>query len=357
METTVKVHRLCILFFAFALFGCAKEKKVEVATDGKVEGTLTINGKNYPLNYVYTGREKPKYDWDKGRIELLITNEPVSYELLSKIFLELSVNSLLAKENEVLKGTSINAFYLRASQGILESTWLEGDGAAYEGYLLTPDAAFNLSMNSEDDVFDEVSLKDGMLKAKDKNAWEQTEFGSNLQDIKIQTSYSFSVEASIRDETLLDRSFSSENKAWQAAQARLPEEGSASGTVTLSRGPIEVKHSYAMRQDLPEMGKVIIVILTDKPIPKERLMFSFERTVPNDFCGLYLHIAESGKLRESIVKWSNGYSLEQAGRFAEADIRDFRVERGKISGAIENVEQDDENPVRYNVTFTASVRD
>lgn len=354
----MNLYRICIVLCALALFGCAAEKQVEVPADGKVEGTLTINGKNYPLKYIYSGRQKPEsdYSWDKGEIELLITNEPVSYQLLSKISLELSVDSLFAEENEVLKGTSINAFYLTFSPGSLENTTLKGDGAPYEGYLLTPDAAFKLSMNSEENAFDEITLKDGTLKAKDKNTWEQSELGANLQDVKIKASYSFSIEANIKDETLLTRSFSSENKEWQAAMGRLPEEGSAKGTVTLSYDPpIEVKHAYAMREKLPEFGKVITVILTDQSIPKERILFSFERTVPQDSCGLYLHIDDSGKLRESVVKWSSGMSVAITGRFAETDISDFRIENGRIIGRVENVE--DQGRARYAVSFNAPVRE
>jgi hypothetical protein len=122
-------HRICILLCALVLFGCAREKQVEVEapTDGKVEGTLTVNGKNYPLKYIYSGRQKPKYERDTGEIELLITNEPVSYQLLTKILLEFSVNSVLAKERELLKGTSINAFYLRFSALYLGGRLAEGD--------------------------------------------------------------------------------------------------------------------------------------------------------------------------------------------------------------------------------------
>lgn len=354
-------HRIGILLCALALFGCAGEKQVEVEvpTDGKVEGTLTINGKDYPLKYIYTGRHKPdhpEYSWDKGEIELLITNEPVSYQFLSKIFLEFSVDGLFAEESEALRGTSINAFYLTFSPGVLETTTLQGDGAPYEGYLLTPDAAFKLSMSSAEDAFDEITHTDGTLKAKDKNTWEQSELGANLQEVKITASYSFSIDANIKGETLLTRSFSSENKAWQSAQARLPEEGSAKGTVTLSDDPpIEVTHAYAMREKLPELGKVITVILTDKAIPKERLLFSFERSVPKDSCGLYLHIDDSGKLRESVVKWSSGMSVAITGRFAETDIKDFRVENGRVIGGVENVE--DRGTARYAVSFDAPVRE
>ena len=67
-------------------------------TDGKIEGTLTINGQRHSLKYVYAGRNR-----EEEEVEVLLTDEPVSHETFSEILLTMGST----KKSEALKGSRL----------------------------------------------------------------------------------------------------------------------------------------------------------------------------------------------------------------------------------------------------------
>jgi hypothetical protein len=218
-----------IVASALALAGCATSKKAEAVmpSDGKVEGTLTMNGKTFPLKYVYAGLET---EGTGRRLDVLVTNEPLSYEALSRIFLELEVNFLRQKNARVLAGTSLKALYFAVDPYELEqagrpSNTGEPSKVTFSGMLMTSDTFSEYSQYSPNNQFDEFKYKEGTIAARAKHEWEQTETGEDFKEIKIDAGFSVSFEAKVSDQSLLSRSLSSENKSWQESLSRLPDEG------------------------------------------------------------------------------------------------------------------------------------
>ena len=103
-----QVHFIALhLIFAGCNTGAVHPASVasQVVSDGQVSGSLIANGESYPLKHIYTGR------WNR-QFQLLITNEPVSYETLSTIFLELNVSGTNRSESKTLKGSALKALLL-----------------------------------------------------------------------------------------------------------------------------------------------------------------------------------------------------------------------------------------------------
>jgi hypothetical protein len=352
-----------IVVSALALAGCATGKKAEatVPPDGRVEGALTINGKTFPLKYVYAGRYKPAETRGPGGIEVVVTNEPLSHETLSRIFLELEVDLFRRKESQVLKGTSIKALYFDINAYRLEMA-SERSECVFDGMLMTADAFFNYSpLEEARDRFDQFSFKDRTITAKASNKWKQTEIAEGLQDdIEIAAEYTISFEANVSDQSLLSRSLSTENKSWQESLSKIPEEGKADGTLMVSKRTVKLSHAYVVKQKLPgqagETIEVITLLLSDRPIRKEFLLLSFERGLVGDGYVLLLGIDESGAVIASSITYPNG----QNGMFDPTSAKAFKVENGRVTGSAENVsastlaepsEQD-----RYSVSFDAPLK-
>jgi hypothetical protein len=293
---------MVILVSALALGGCATSQIAAAAAPpyGKVEGALTINGKTFPLKYVYAGTK------GKGVFEVLIANEPVPLETLSKIFLELSIDSFARKESKVLKGSTLKALYFTGYKFQLdpENSQKGGEFTCEDSILMTSDTFFHFENQGGSAVrMEDARFNNETLSARAKYEWEQSESAQD-QDIKITSNYALSFETKIKGESLLARSFSSENKAWQASLASLPQQGTAQGDVKMRNRDISLTHAYATRQKSEKFGEVITLLLTDKPVPKEYLLFSFERSAtPSEIAGLFLNIDESGSVRSSILRW------------------------------------------------------
>lgn len=346
---------IVILVSALAVAGCATSQIAAAAAppDGKVEGALTINGKTFPLKYVYTGTK------DKGEFEVLIANEPVPLQTLSKIFLELSIQSFARKESKVLKGSTLKALYFTGYKFQLNPDNSKTGGevgvvSCEDSILMTSDTFFHFENQSGSTVrLEGVRFNDGTLSAKARYKWEQTETVED-QDIKIIANYAVSFEAKIQDESLLARSFSSENKAWQASLAALPQEGTAQGDVKLPNHAINLTHAYAMRQKSERFGEVITLLLTDKPVPKEYLLFSFERSAtPLEISGLFLNIDESGSVRNPIFRHLSGQQP-----FDDSQMKSFKLENGKAIGAAEGKwnSRSKDDSATYSVTFDAPLK-
>lgn len=346
---------------ALLLVSCAREPQNPFPTDGKAEGTLTINDKKYPLKHVYAGKDKSA-DGESWSMEVLVSTEPLSYDTLSKIFLELEVDSFFRKEREVLKGTSIKALYFAMSGYEIESSSRNGfTEVRFSGLLITSDDFFEYQPYVEDAyTLNQFSFKDGRVAAKAKSTkWEQDTMGENLEDIKITGEFEVSFEAQVKEESLFSRSFSAENKTWQKTLATLPEEGTAQGTVTVGKNVINMSHAYTMKETIKGVGEVVTVLLTEEPIQKEFLMFSFKRVVPGG-TGLYLYIDKTGALQNSDIKYSYATRWGQSGSFEAITVKDFRIENGRVKGSVENRE----NPITegeteldsYSVSFDAPLK-
>ena len=349
---------LTICALAVVLASCAKEEenKAVVPSDGKVEGTLTINGKIFPLKYVYAGRRKDRDQSDRGVLEVLVTNEPLPYETLSRIFLELEVDLLRREEHKVLKGTSVNALFFAIPEYRLE--YSDKPPVDFDGMLMTPETVFDYSnLSDAKHEFDEFSLKDGTIAAKAKSTWEQTETGEDFKEIKIAAEYSVRFEAKVSEQSLLSRGLSSENKSWQESLSKLPEEGKAQGTLTVSSRVVNLSFAYAQREKWADSkGEGITLLLTDRPVPKEFLLLSFERGLVSGGYGLRLRINDSGTVQQSFITYTTG----QNGMFDPTSTKDFRIEDGRVSGTVENKQRgrDENDPDRdgYSVKFEAPLK-
>ena len=353
--------RLATIILASALLvaacGTTKTPEVKSTADGKAEGELTINGKTFPLKHVYAGRKKTADTEGPGGVEVLVTNEPVSDEILSKIFLELEVDTFRRDESKVLKDTSIKALYFEISEYALQSEVNAAPGFR-SGILMTSDEFFTYDSLSEVKAeFQEFSFKDGNIRAKASNKWSQSEItrgpGNNLE---ITAEYSVIFEAKVPDQSLLARSFSANNKAWQESQSKIPAEGKAEGSMTVSKRPIALTHAYAMKEMLEDVTgakfEAITVLLSEGPIRKEFLLLSFERGGIGEGQVLRLRFDNSGLVRDSLITYTSGLN----GMFDETSAKSFIVENGRVKGSVENIETSSTIPEekdRFSVSFDA----
>ena len=372
----MKLTRLEVLIVVsiLALAGCATGEKSETAkkaeavlsSDGKVEGTLTINRTAFPLKYVYVGREPRPPEGEPPGIEVLVTNEAISYETLSRIFLELEVDSFRRKEAGVLKGTSVKALYFRVPGVELKALGKPSYSSPTNepertmrvyGTLMTSDTFFAYSGYSPTFTeFEEASLKDGTLTAVAKYKWEQTKY-EDFKNVKIEADYSFSFEAKVSNDSLLARSLTNQNPAWQEALARVPEEGKAQGELTVSDRVVNLSYAYALREKGSDKSRELItVLLTNKPVPQELLLLSCERGLSGAGYGLRLSIDESGNVLESLITHPNG----QSGMFDATTANGFKVENGQVAGRVENKstssKQNDSDRDSYSVSFDAPLK-
>ena len=348
---------LLVCAIAVALGACTKEeKKAVVPSDGKVEGTLTINGKTFPLKYIYAAKKRDSDPGEAAGLDVMVTNEPLSYELLSKIFLELEVDFFRRQEHTLLKGASLVALYFEVPAYRLR--YSAEAPVDFNGMLMTPEAVFDYSgLSDAKHEFTEFNLKDGSLAAKAESKWEQTETDEAFKEIKIAASYSVHFEVKVSDQSLLSRGLSIENKSWQQSLSKLPEEGRADGSLTVSQRVANLTFAYAQREKWDD-GKVdgITVLLTDTPIPKEFLALSFERGLIGDGVGLRLRVDQSGTVVQSFITHPNG----QTGMFDPVSVTDFKVENGRVVGTAENKEKTadeiDSDKDSYSVKFDAPLK-
>jgi hypothetical protein len=344
---------------ALTLAGCAcGTDEAIVTSDGKVDGKLTINGKSFPLKYVYAGLADQEFG---QRLDVLITNEPLAYETLSRIFLELEVDSFWREPTKVLKGTSVKALYFAVGPYELARVGRPSYTGApskvnFEGTLMTSDTFFSYGAYSPGQTqFDEFKYQAGTIAAVAKNKWEQTETAEN-KEIKIDADFSVSFDAKVGEQSLLSRSLSSENKSWQETLSTLPDEGQAQGTLTVSGRVADLGYAYAMKEKQDDLKGVTTVLLTDEPIPKEFLLLSLKRRLMCCGYALRLQIDQSGKVLGSFIVHPHG----QAALSQPASVSGFKVENGRVSGAVENTDvnhvNDEAEPNRYSVSFDAPLK-
>ena len=357
----MNLSRLVVLIVVSALTvaGCACGKAEAIVTsDGKVDGNLTINGKSFPLKYVYAGLADEEFG---QRLDVLITNEPLSYDTLSRIFIELEVDSFWREPTKVLKGTSVKALYFvvgpyELARAGKPSYTGEPSKVTFDGTLMTSDTFFPYRAYSPTQPqFDEFKYQAGTIAAAAKNKWEQTETAED-KEIKIDADFSVSFEAKVSEQSLLSRSLSSENKSWQETLSTLPDEGTAQGTLTVSGRVADLGYAYAMKEKQGDLKGVTTVLLTDEPIPKEFLLLSLERRLIVGGYALRLRIDQSGKVLGSFIMHPHG----QAALFQTASVSGFKVENGRVSGSVENKDEnhvnDEAEPNHYSVSFDAPLK-
>jgi hypothetical protein len=357
-------YKLGILMLATVLIlaGCSTSRKPEsvLPSDGKVEGTLTINGKTFPLKYVYAGRVDPAEITGPGGIDVLVTDEPLTYETLSKILLELEVSPFTRRGSKVMKDSAVNALHFGISELQLD---IAGGGSecAFDGMLMTSDSLSDYSsVNEVRTHFDEFSFKEGTVRGKAANKWEQIEIGEELQEIKTAAQYSLSFEAKVGGQSLLLRSLSPENKWWQESLSRIPEEGKAHGTLTVSKRTADLTHAYAIENLRGRAGETIegiTVLLSDRPIRKELLLLSIDRRVDLDGYVLRLSIDKSGALVGSQITHPYGFT---SGLDQTTSLKAFIVENGRVTGSAEegstSTDPDPSEQNHYSVSFDAPLR-
>ncbi|HEX5736359.1 MAG TPA: hypothetical protein VF131_26245 [Blastocatellia bacterium] len=345
-------QRFCTLFLVLALMlaGCSTGKNSQTAgkqftPDGNSQGSLTINEKEFPLKYVYAGR-KPAPAGEQGKsVEILIANEPIPQETLTSILLERETTSWLSSKSGIPEKATLKALHFEFVETILNSNLGFGDdeGKRYlgRGRLLIPENVSSFSNSGK------ASFKDGKFKA---------ELGEEIEDyfyskeenkqVDIKARFSVSFEVDVKDETLLSKSLSGVQPS-----PRLPDEGKATGAMTVSDETRDLKYAYALREKIEKTSEdIITVLITDKPIPKEFLMHSFDRAIPQGFYGLYLYFNPSGEFKGFTLKHPYGFMGDR-----EVSLNGLKLEDGKIAGAVQYKGEKGENS--YSVTFDAPLKD
>jgi hypothetical protein len=308
----------------------------QMPTDGKAEGILTINSKAYPLKYVYTGMEKGNAGEKEMLVEVLITNEPLAKEAVNRIALELGVGFLHRREESVIKSASVKGAYF-----VFNNKPRYGDKKiAYRGYIITSDGFFDANGAAD------IMFNGNRVSSKIENEIEDYKINKKHERVNVNAKISVSFDVNIKDGTLITRSISD-----TPPPARLPDEGKASGTLMLSGRKIDLTSAYALREKNEAGPKErITVLITDDRLPKETLLYSFERAIPRGYYGLYLYLDSSGNFETFTIKHPNGYLSETA-----ASLSGLKLENGKIAGTAQYKSQDGDKS--YSVTFEAPLKD
>jgi hypothetical protein len=355
----IKMVQIISLVFVLALTGCGASTNAEskAPQDGKVEGSLTINGETVPLKYIYTGKTRHSPGAPPSA-EVLITNEPLTHETLSSIFHELNIGFSYEGMSKGLKGTSLKALYFKSYELLSIRDYPDWKGTpGYEGILMTADSSFEFGGgHTRLGDFEGVSFDGDTFKAKATNEWKDVKENDSGQTIKIAAKFSVSIEVKVRDESLVSRSFSSNSKVWKSALSALPEQGSSEGTLTMAGNTVQLKYAYAMKPRLEYLSKEIKVLMTNKPLPKEYLLFKSERrlTAPEGLYVLDLKVDESGTLSGSTIIGDEGSN----NMFDRKAITGFKLENGRISGSVKNTQSQGINGRRdsYSVRFDVPLK-
>jgi hypothetical protein len=315
--------------------GNAKSGK-QISTDGNAQGVLTINGKDYPLKYIYTARERVDAGEEEAPLRILITNEPLSQETLKRISLEFGVSSLHRRPEGVIKSASLKGAYF-----VVRNRPRYGEEKiSYNGYVLTSDGFFDADGDAA------IHFNDNKVSAKIENESEDSTISKKLERVEVKAKISVSSDAEIKDGTLLARSLSD-----SPPPDGLPDEGKASGTLTIADGTIGLTSAYALREKVEAgSGERITVLITDDPLPKESLLYSFERAIPGGYYGLYLYFDTSGNFRTFTVKHPYGFMGDITAAF-----NGLKLENGKIAGTAQYKSEDGDTS--YSVTFDAPLKD
>lgn len=357
---TISETKILLIILALSLPACGQSRKAqaEVMQDGKVEGTITLNGKTIPLKYIYTGRTKPPSS-SSHYAEMLITNEPIDNEILSSILEQENIGFSHEETTNGFTGQSLIVLYLKALEFFLERDGKDGTGeVTYDATLMTPDLRLELKTTDLKGVTFKGDTLVARAASNDSTHYETNSKGANT---KITTKYLISFEAKIRNESLLSRSISSNSNVWKSALSALPVEGKAEGTLNHFGNTIQLKYAYAMKPNRAPYGEYVKVLLTNKPLPKEYLLYGSEfslNTGKRDFYVLYLGINSSGKLAGSKIIGPDG---SWTNRFDKATINGFKQENGRIAGAVNNIEdigtsENQKERASYSVRFDASLK-
>ncbi len=247
------------LLILVALAGCAKKKAAQLAD--KIEGTLTIDDKNFPLQYVYARRAEAIPDKRESSIEILLANEKIPEATLAKLFGYL-LDDTAFSYYDIMQETPIRALHLR----IYKNQGYKDGAIAFYPEMFLPDDTIQVNTDHEFEAFD---LKKRIIKAKAKNEWEQRDYsGGALKDVKY--SYSFAFETSLMGAN-------TKAEANELASAP-PEEGAADGTMKTNDEVSPLKFAYACKEkiffDEPEV--VVKLLITDKPLPEKNRLEAFQ---------------------------------------------------------------------------------
>jgi hypothetical protein len=257
MKTTM--YTLCLLISLLLITGCAKQQGAagnEKGSPGgsKVEASLSINGKAEALKHIYTRRVEATPEGRDAEIEVLLSNQTLSEELLGKL-LDDEGNRFL-NSDDILKGTTIQALYLN----IPKSQYSPGQKIEYDATLLTSKYVLRQSDSTK---FTDFDLKKGVIKATASSGWEDTSFDEKLNDVKVKCSYSVDFQATLP-------AVAGQNADVEKTSAQIPVEGKAEGKMRFESETVTLKYAYAKRfkQFFDEPEEYITVILTDKAIPE-----------------------------------------------------------------------------------------
>jgi hypothetical protein len=289
MKTTM--YTLCLLISVLLISGCAKQQGA--TTNGKgtpaagnLEASITINGKAEALKHIYTRRVEAKPEGRDAEIDVLLSNQPLSEELLGKLLDD--TGNWLMNSDDILKGTTIQALYLN----IPKYQYSPGQKIGYNATLITPKYALRQSDNTE---FAEFDLKKGVMKAKANSEWEDTTLDEKLNDVKLKCSYAIDFQTTLKE-------IGGQNASPEKKSVQLPGEGSAEGNMRYESETVTLKYAYAKRfkKFFDEPEEYIALILTDKAIPEARRLEILENGGtsggPNRLRGIFLGINQFGSI-------------------------------------------------------------
>lgn len=311
-------------------------QEAEAKSSGKVEGSLTVNGKTEALMHLYARRVDARPVYGGGAaIEVLLTNKPISEELLKKIFEE--TDKLIALRNErVVKGSLLTAVHFRIPK---EQYRKNRSKVSSDGTLVTPE---HFSGGRTSHEFQEFDLRKGVIKAKAEKEWDEKDFSNGT---KVQCSYSLSFEASLGEPNVLP-----------AKSGKLPDQGTATGKMTTKDGSAaELKYAYAWKEQLffDEPDEKTVVLVIDKPLPNDKKAQIIDNVTTLGRYGLQgviIMINEFGQLYSGYI--ISPSELMNTNLFENVE---YAVENGRVKGNADYRERGN-HPRDFSFTFDAPLK-
>jgi hypothetical protein len=308
-------------------------------SNGAVAGSFTINGRPVRLRYVYAMRRQASPPNHHGLIDLYITDQPVPEEVFRKIAED--EYHLYYVNSEHFQGTPVRGMHLCIDKG------RSFGEVSYFWTLITPDAATSDMID-----FASFNIQKGKLQARTSGKGDRG---------GLKWNYSLSINATL--DNLAPQSggaiFTRIDEAGiRSATSLPPEEGRASGNVTLKGKVTQLRYAYAWREKIffDERDEQIYILITESPAPKERKIFTNSMEMglligSDKIRGIRLTVDASG------VVWAASFLL-QSGTLTDSTDRtkvtEIRIENGRVKG---KAEYQGEDGIRtFTVTFDAPLK-
>ncbi len=293
----------------------------QLKSNGAVTGTFTINGQPIKLQYVFARRTEPSSLTGWSEIELFITNQPLTDEVLKRI-------TQVPPDDKAPAVKSLRGIYISIGK-----LWVGNPEKIPYGFVLMR-PAMDIADTQE---FSSFNLREGKLEAKAVG---------NGSEEDVRWSYSLNISATLEK---LASPTGAPLPLPGVAKSMIgipPEAGKAEGSARIEGQTFRLKYAYMWREKLffDEPEEFIHLVLTEEPLPRDEKVYKgglevVDFTTPYQVMGFAIKLTPSGVARTGVFILKTGSRSLSKGlvhNYQNNNLRvsDFKLENGKVIGKI-----------------------